>query len=155
MAILIAPERFRDFRIVELRWRLRRTERRQHLLLGGILFSGKISLKNRSIYLMIIMNTLYWYERNLGLYISPVNQPAAVRLSGAHRQVAVRTPDRRPVAGVNGQCPPGRGAVACRIWWLPACRLNATCIFKKSLALLFELICLTKFKLPEVGNLSD
>ena len=37
MAILMAPERFRDFRIAELRWRLRRTERRQQLLLASLL----------------------------------------------------------------------------------------------------------------------
>ena len=37
MAVLIAPERFRDFCIAELRWRLQRTERRQQLLLASLL----------------------------------------------------------------------------------------------------------------------
>ena len=51
MAILIAQERFRDFRIAELRWRLQRTERRQQLLLASLLLEEEDKKKNRSIHL--------------------------------------------------------------------------------------------------------
>ena len=37
MAFLIAPDRLRDLRIAELRWRLRRNERRQQFVLAVLL----------------------------------------------------------------------------------------------------------------------